>query len=65
MRYIEKPININDSFHVTLFRAWPHQKLSDVILRIDGALRMGIRKLFKKGIVKNPHVYNKKPSKKT
>ena len=63
--FSDTPLNSADTFHVTLFRAWKHQKLSDVVLRIDGALRMGIRKLFKKGIVKNPHVYNKKPSKKT
>ena len=36
-----------------------------MLLRLDGVARMAIRKIFKKGIVKNPHVYNKKPSKKT
>lgn len=57
------PLTATDSFHVTLFRAWPHQKLSNVALKVDGVLRMAIRKVFPKGIVKNPHVYKKKPSK--
>ena len=56
------PIKSSDTFHVTLFRAWPHQKLSNMVLKLDGSLRMAIRRLFPKGIVKNPHVYNKKTS---
>jgi len=64
--FLNSPINTNDSFHVTLFRAWPHPKLNGSILRVDGTLRMGTRKLLRKDIVKNPDiVYNKKPSKKT
>lgn len=59
------PLNKEDSFHVTLFRGWPKQKLQDAVLRLDGFVRMLIRKVFPKGVVKNPHVYNKKPSKKT
>ena len=59
------PLNKEDSFHVTLFRGWPKQKLQDAVLRLDGFARMLIRKVFPKGVVKNPHVYNKKPSKKT
>ena len=59
------PLNKEDSFHVTLFRGWPKQKLEDAVLRFDGFARMLIRKVFPKGVIKNPHVYNKKPSKKT
>lgn len=59
------PLNKEDSFHVTLFRGWPKQKLEDAVLRFDGFARMLIRKVFPKGVVKNPNVYNKKPSKKT
>lgn len=58
------PLNRNDSFHVTTFRGWPHQKLSTLLLRIDAGLRMGIRKIFPKGATKNPHVYTKKAPKK-
>ncbi len=59
------PLNKEDNFHVTIFRGWPKQKLDDALLRFDGFARMLIRKIFPKGIVKNPHVHNKKPSKKT
>ena len=33
------------------------------VLKIDSSLRMGIRKLFKKGIIENPHVYKKEDPK--
>jgi hypothetical protein len=48
-----------DRFHVTTFRGRPGQNLVNQILKIDSVLRMGVRKLFKKGIVENPHVYKK------
>lgn len=48
-----------DRFHVTTFRGRPGQYLVNQILKIDSVLRMCVRKLFKKGIVKNPHVYKK------
>ena len=46
-----------DKFHVTTFRGRPHQKFKNHVLRFDSFLRMNLRKIFKKGIVKNPHVY--------
>ncbi len=49
-----------DQFHVTSFRARPGQKVKDMILSFDSMLRMGIRKVFKKGVKENPHVYKKK-----
>ena len=48
-----------DTFHVTSFRARPGQKVKDFILTVDSALRMGVRKVFKKGIKENPHMYKK------
>ena len=48
-----------DQFHVTSFRARPGQKMKDIILSLDSKLRMGIRKVFRKGIKENPHVYKK------
>jgi len=45
--------------HVTSFRGRPEQKLTDNILRLDAWLRMGIRRVFAKGIKENPHVYKK------
>ncbi len=49
----------DDTFHVTSFRARPEHKFTDMILQLDTWARMSIRKIFKKGIVENPHVYKK------
>lgn len=57
--FSKKPIRKTDSFHVTSFRGRPENKVSDVILQVDTFLRMAIRKIFKKGIKENPHVYKK------
>lgn len=46
-------------FHVTSFRGRPEQKVRDLVLRTDIALRSGIRKIFPKGIVENKHFYDK------
>lgn len=53
------PVHENDTFHVTSFRGRPENKLTDVVLQLDTFLRMSIRKIFKKGIKENPHVYKK------
>jgi Rps23 Pro-64 3,4-dihydroxylase Tpa1-like proline 4-hydroxylase len=53
-----KPLEDHDYFHVTSFRGRPEQPVRDLVLQGDIALRQGIRKVFKKGIVDNPHVYN-------
>jgi len=57
--FSENPLSESDHFHVTTFRGRPDQKLRDTILKVDGFLRASLRKIFKKGIVKNPHVYKK------
>jgi len=57
------PLEDHDYFHVTSFRGRPEQPVRDLVLQGDIALRQGIRKVFKKGIVDNPHVY--KQSEKT
>ncbi len=49
-----------DSFHVTTFRARPSDSLKGTILKFDSYLRSGIRKIFKNGIVENPHQYKEK-----
>lgn len=54
-----KPLEDHDYFHVTSFRGRPEQPVRDLVLQGDIALRQGIRKVFKKGIVENPHVYKK------
>jgi Rps23 Pro-64 3,4-dihydroxylase Tpa1-like proline 4-hydroxylase len=57
--FSEKPLEDHEYFHVTSFRGRPEQPVRDVVLQADIALRQGIRKVFKKGIVENPHVYHK------
>jgi Rps23 Pro-64 3,4-dihydroxylase Tpa1-like proline 4-hydroxylase len=53
------PLNSEDVFHVTSFRGRPNQKIRDLILRADIKIRTGIRKVFKKGIGDNSHLYKK------
>lgn len=50
----------SDYFHVTSFRGRPDQKIRDLVLRADIALRTAVRKVFPKGIVENKHFYDKK-----
>lgn len=49
-----------DKFHVTKFRGRPNETFKNLVLDIDSGLRMTIRKIFKKGIRKNPHIYKEK-----
>lgn len=57
--FSDKPMRKEDTFHVTSFRGRPENKLTDLVLRLDAKLRMMVRKIFKKGIKENPHVYKK------
>lgn len=57
--FAETPLKESDSFHVTSFRGRPENKLADLFLQLDTFLRMNLRKIFKKGIKENPHVYKK------
>lgn len=57
--FAKEPLKETDSFHVTSFRGRPDQKVLDQVLQVDNALRMGVRKVFKKGVVDNPHIYKK------
>ncbi len=52
-----------DYFHVTSFRGRPGQPITDIALQADTLLRNKIRKVFPKGIVKNPHMYKRNPAK--
>jgi Rps23 Pro-64 3,4-dihydroxylase Tpa1-like proline 4-hydroxylase len=54
-----EPLQQSDTFHVTSFRGRPENKFTDALLQLDAFLRMSIRKVFKKGIKENPHVYKK------
>lgn len=55
----DQPLQVTDEFQVTSFRGRPEQKAVDVILRVDNTVRMGLRKIFNKGITEKPHVYKK------
>lgn len=57
--FSDSPLKDSDSFHVTSFRGRPGQKVRDLILRTDRALRQGIRKLFPKGLIGTDHLYKK------
>lgn len=58
--FSKNPLKETDKFHVTKFRGRPNQFFTNIILDLDSALRMTIRKFFKKGIRENPHVYKNK-----
>ena len=58
--FSDYPLLEDDQFHVTSFRGWPGQRILDLVLKADSKLRMGIRKIFSKGIRENPHVYKDK-----
>jgi Rps23 Pro-64 3,4-dihydroxylase Tpa1-like proline 4-hydroxylase len=53
------PLTRHKEFHVTSFVGRPNQKIRNFILGIDSKMRMALRKLFKNGIRKNPHIYRK------
>ena len=57
--FAAEPLEEHEYFHVTTFRGRPEQPVRNVFLRCDAALRMGIRKVFVKGIKKPKHVYVK------
>lgn len=57
--FSKNPASPSDTFHVTSFRGRPENKITDTILQLDTWCRMTIRKVFKKGIAENPHVYKK------
>lgn len=58
--FSQKPLKAEDKFHVTNYRGRPNETLKNIILTLDGKARMLVRKVFKKGIRKNPHTYVKK-----
>lgn len=57
--FSDEALMSNDSFHVTTYKGRPKDTFTNIILSFDAKLRMLLRKVFKKGIRKNPHVYKK------
>ncbi|MEJ6791813.1 MAG: 2OG-Fe(II) oxygenase [Lacinutrix sp.] len=61
--FSDNALRETDKFHVTKFRGRPNQRITNIILDCDASLRMLVRKVFKKGVRKNPHIYNKSNNK--
>lgn len=57
--FSDNALKETDKFHVTKFRGRPGDTFTNLILDADSSLRMLLRKVFKKGIRKNPHIYKK------
>lgn len=57
--FSKKPIASHEYFHVTTFRGRPEQPVLDMVLKGDGVLRAGMRKILRKGI-HEPEVFEKK-----
>lgn len=57
--FSNSPLRESDKFHVTKYRGRPEDTFTNMILDLDANVRMLIRKVFKKGIRKNPHIYKK------
>ena len=57
--FSDESLKETDKFHVTKFRGRPGDTLTNIILDLDASVRMVVRKVFKKGIRKNPHIYKK------
>ncbi|MGB3592050.1 MAG: 2OG-Fe(II) oxygenase [Nonlabens sp.] len=57
--FSKEPVKQDDTQHITLFKGRPEEKVKSVVLDADAALRTAVRKVFKKGVRKNPHIYKK------
>lgn len=55
-----EPIGEQPYFRVTSFRGRPEQPLRNLVLRLDAALRHGIRMLVPGGVAKTTHMYDRK-----
>lgn len=57
--FSDEPLKSTDRFHVTKFRGRPEDTFTNIVLDLDAELRMFVRRMFKYGIRKNPHIYKK------
>lgn len=57
--FSDEALKETDKFHITKFRGRPEDTFKNIILDLDANLRMMLRKIFRKGIRKNPHIYKK------
>jgi len=54
-----RPLRDADRFHVTSFRGRPEQRVRDWWLRADTGLRMGLRRIFSRGVRPTTHIYQR------
>jgi len=59
--FSSRPVDGLEGFHVTSFRGRPEESVKDWLLQADAAIRMGIRKILKRRLVADSHVYKKDP----
>lgn len=57
--FAEKPINGKEYFHATTFKGRPGETFRGFLLDMDGMLRNGIRRIFRKGVFSTNHKRNK------
>ena len=57
--FASAPLEEHEYFHVTTFRGRPEEPVRNLVLRCDAALRMGVRRMFTKGVTKPKHLYAK------
>ncbi|WP_405293130.1 2OG-Fe(II) oxygenase [Algibacter sp. Ld11] len=57
--FSDNALKPTDKFHVTKYRGRPKDTFTNIVLDCDASLRMLLRKVFKKGVRKNPHIYKK------
>lgn len=57
--FAEKPINGKEYFHATTFKGRPGETFRGMLLEIDGMIRNGIRRVFRKGVFSTFHKRNK------
>ncbi|MBV9826775.1 MAG: 2OG-Fe(II) oxygenase [Alphaproteobacteria bacterium] len=53
------PLDTGDYFHATSFRGRPEESLTDMLLRLDNAVRTTLLRAFGTRLFKNPHVYKR------
>jgi Rps23 Pro-64 3,4-dihydroxylase Tpa1-like proline 4-hydroxylase len=54
-----EPVDGNREYHVTSFRGWPEEKLKDLLMQGDNALRQTVKQVLGERLFQNKHVYKK------
>jgi Rps23 Pro-64 3,4-dihydroxylase Tpa1-like proline 4-hydroxylase len=57
--FTKEPVDGNAAYHVTSFRGRPEEKLKDLLMQGDNALRQTVKELVGERLFTNKHVYKK------